>query len=224
MAPLPPAGDVVRVQWKHTNAGNVDVMSRMYFAYTGSNPSATGLSSMASTIAGNWNTAMAPITGDPYTLTEIVIEDLSSLSGAVGTWTGSHAGTRGTQEMSLATATLVNFLLSRRYRGGKPRIYIPPGAGSDFTNEQQWSSTYVGLVQTAITAWIADIIAAGPSGTTISDQVNVSYYSGFTSVQNPVTKRYRNINTLRVTPEVDVIQSVSVNSKPANQRRRLGKR
>jgi hypothetical protein len=116
---------------------------------------------------------------------------------------------------------LFNGTVLRRYRGGKPRSYWPFGTYSDLANPSQWSTTYITAVTTAMDAFLAHMLAITESGTSLTSQVNVSLYSGFTSVENPVTHRWRNIPTYRTgTIPVDDIVSYSINAKPGTQRRR----
>jgi hypothetical protein len=115
---------------------------------------------------------------------------------------------------------LVNFLITRRYRGGKPRWYLPWGGGGDLTSRQEWTAGFITNVTSAISAIRTGFIGASSGSTSVSNQVNVSYYSGFTAVENPITHRWRNVPTLRATPAVGVIESYSVAGLVSSQRRR----
>jgi hypothetical protein len=117
-------------------------------------------------------------------------------------------------------AVLVNYLISRRYRGGKPRAYLPWGDAGQLTSRQSWSGTFVTAVDSAFSTFYAAVIGLSAGSTTITDHVNVSYYDGFTVVTDPVTHRARNVPTLRGTPIVDVILSFAANPRPGSQRRR----
>jgi hypothetical protein len=221
---LPAVPSTIRVQWKGSQSVDLDIINRMYFQYSGSSPTAAQLNTMASTVATAWNSDMGSVTNSGYTLTEVIIEDLNSSTGAVGTATVSHGGPRGGNGSSLAQAMLVNFTLARRYRGGKPRIYLPPPASTDYNTPDAWTTGVITATTTAIQSFISGIIAAVWTGGGTLTQVNVSYYEGFTVFTGP-TGRARNIPKLRTGgPQVDAITSSAANIKPANQRRRLGKR
>ena len=50
--------------------------------------------------------------------------------------------------------------------------------------------------------------------------VNVSFFEGFTPVQNPITLRYRNVPKIRTVPLIDIISTITANPAPCFQRRR----
>lgn len=224
MPALPAVPSTVRVQLKHTFGVDNDLMVRFYLQYSGSAPTAAQLNTFCTAIATAWNSDMAAQISSLVTLVEVIAEDLSSSTGATGSWSGTHSGTSGTTEIPLSTAMLVNFTIARRYRGGKPRMYWPPPNGGDLTSPSAWSTATITAWNTALGSFFTAAEAAVWTGGGTLSQVNVSYYSGFTAFKGP-TGRYRNIATLRTGgPVVDAITSVTANGKPANQRRRLGKR
>lgn len=220
MPPLPPAGNVIRVQLQHKKDADLNILDRLYFAYTGSPPAASDLNTYCTSVAAAWNTSLKPEASPDITLTEVIAEDLSSSSGAVGADTVAIVGTRSGGIMAAQTAVLVNFQLSRRYRGGKPRVYLPYGSQTDLSNGQQWGNTFTSAFHTAFTTFLAAISTATVGPATLTGQVSVSYYKDFTSVQDPITMRWRNIPTPRATPVVDGVSSFTVNPSLGSQRRR----
>lgn len=221
MPALPSVPDVLRIQFKWTSSSDVDVLCRLYWQYSGTAPTNGQLATMASTLAGNMNTVYGSYWHSDVTLTECIITDLSSPTAATGSATVSHAGTLTGTELPANTALLINFQVARRYRGGKPRLYLPLGSSSEMLTTQTWSTTFTtnvlsqyGTVQTDI----ANAIAVW--GSSVS-QVNVSYYKGFTVFTEP-SGRARNIPTLRAGgPVVDTVTGYSVNPKFGSQRRRV---
>lgn len=211
---------MLRLQLKHTYANDLDVLSRLYLAYTGTAPTSANLNTMATTVGTAWGTNLKALAPNEITLTEVIITDLTTTSSGVGVAATSVVGTRGTAYIAAGSALLFNFLVDRRYRGGKPRMYAPFGISTDLSTAQLWSSTFRTACVTGLTNFRTAVIAAAPSGTTITAQVNVSYYLGFTSVQNPVTLRWKNIPTARTTPVVDTVTGIQANPSPASQRRR----
>jgi len=81
-------------------------------------------------------------------------------------------------------------------------------------------------VTAALNLFFADLLAITEGGTSVSQLVNVSYYGQliaglpFTSVQNPITKRWRNVPNVRTTPIVDPVLGWTANVKVGTQRRR----
>lgn len=153
-------------------------------------------------------------------LTGVKVTDLSSSSGGVGEHSQSTAGTGNVASLPGGTSVLVNYLINRRYRGGKPRSYFPWGSETEMATRQSWVGTFITDCTSALTTYFAAVIGLVVGGTTLTSHVNVSYYEGFTVVTNPVTGRSRNVPKLRTTPVVDDILSWSVSAKPGSQRRR----
>src|SRR6202035_2060315 len=114
-------------------------------------------------------------------------------------WPGSTPAARSGAELPINDVALLNFTISRRYRGGKPRTYNPWGAQPDLTSSQRWGSSFITECESKWAAFVAEWQAFSEGTMVIGVQKNVSFYSGFASVQNPVTKRCSNIPTPRTT-------------------------
>jgi hypothetical protein len=147
--------------------------------------------------------------------------DLSSSSGAQSTYSATHAGTRAGGPLGPATCVLTSWIITRRYRGGKPRSYWPFFSDNDLAADLSWMAGSVTAMQTATQLFYNDMVAI-TSGTAAIDYLSsVSYYSGFTSVLNPITGRTKDVSKLRTAgPVVDKIVSFATNPRPASQRRR----
>jgi hypothetical protein len=191
-----------------------------YFEYSGGPPSATNLSSMAAAAVSAADTAFAGTMTANQGMTECEITDLSGPSYAQGSGGTPWVGTVSDERCSPGTAVLVNHTVGRRYRGGKPRSYLPLGTAGDITTAGLWSSASLSVFAGAWGSWVAAVKASG-SGCTVTQIVNVSYYDGFTVVTSPTTGRARNVPKLRVGgPVVDVVNSHTVPANIASQRRR----
>jgi hypothetical protein len=220
MPALPPVPTTIRVTLKHTAGLDLDVVNRFYLQYTGTAPTNAMMNTFATSVSTAWAGNIESVCNPVVKLTEVDVVDLSSPTGAVGLDSSVKTGSRTGQINAGGVATLVNFHIARRYRGGKPRIYTPWLNASDLTDEQDWTGASLSSALTAWNAFMTAVKALTWTGATIANQVNVSYYTGFASVQNPVTLRWKNISTPRAAPLVDVIVSASINPKPASQRRR----
>jgi hypothetical protein len=163
---------------------------------------------------------MFPFWSPEVQLTSVTVTDLSSSTGGVGQYFGSQAGDRGGPVMPAGVAVLVNYAIGRRYRGGKPRSYLVFFVADDMATTQTWEAASVTSLHAALVTYFAAVIGLASGGVTITQHVNVSYYSGFLSSENPVTHRWRNISTPRAVPLVDQISSFAVNGIPSSQRRR----
>jgi hypothetical protein len=223
MAALPDVAQVVRIQLRHTLESDTDVLPRFYLNYAGSAPTDAQLNTFCTSIATAWNSDLSPFHGSEVTLTEVLAVDLSTATSAVGAAGVSHAGSRSGGPLPAGTAALLNFAISRRYRGGRPKMFMPAFTVTDILNAQSWATTAPGNLLTAWNSFMTAVLAAGWSGAGTLTQVNVSYYEGFTVYNPGGGKRAKNVPTPRATPVVDLIIATSVSIRPASQRRRLGK-
>lgn len=214
-----PASPCVRVRLIYTQSDAADAGSRFYLSYTGSAPTVANLNTLAGDIAASWNTRIAPNVGFAFVLTEIDILDIATNSGNSGLWTGSHAGTAETNNLSSNAATNVEFQIARRYRGGKPRMYFPPGTVEQSANGGNWSSGYITQVNTTVAEFFSDIEALSIGSMGSLTHVNLSYYSGFKNVTNS-SGRERAVPTYRTSALLDTITGYECKKLIGSQRRR----
>lgn len=220
MPALPPVPKVLRIVNETTDGNDLRAISRVYFQYTGAAPTAAQLNILAGAADTAWTGNMAPIYLAGNTHLGHVIEDLTSATSAVGSSTAATAGTRAGSAMAAGTALVVSFAISRRYRGGHPRMYLAAGGSGDLSTRQTWGGAFLAAANAAAQGYLDAIAAAVWAGGGVLGQVNVSYYQGFTPFRYP-SGRYRNIPNLRVGgPIVDAVNSVSASPKVGSQRRR----
>jgi hypothetical protein len=219
MPALPTIPNVLSTQlhWNDGTDGNVS--STMFWRYGGSPPNSADCSNFAVTLE-NAFAAENALWDTRTELTGCTATDLSSNSGGVGSSTGSTNGTLGGDTLAGGTAVVVSYLITRRYRGGKPRNYFPWGDSNSLNTKQLWLPAYVASVAAGMASAISAFIGTVEGATTISAHVNVSYYEGFTVVTSPTTGRARNVPKLRTTPVVDDIVGRTVLGRPGSQRRR----
>lgn len=220
MPPLPSPGAVIKsvINWRVD--ANELAKTIHYWSYSGGSPVAGDLSTLASDIVDNGQGEFQDLAGDTVGMLSCECTDLSSDMGAQATAGTPWVGTRGAGILAAGTAVLVNHSIARRYRGGKPRTYLPLGIASDLTTGGVWSNAFTGAVDGAWGAFTGDIVGGSYGGITITNIVNVSYYSGFTVVTSPTTGRSRNVPKLRSSPIVNAFTGHTVSELVASQRRR----
>lgn len=220
MPPLPSPGAVIKVEFGFAVMGDVNVLTRLFFKYTGGPPTVADLTTIADDIGTDYGTDVKTYALPQVVLNTVTVTDLATSSGNVGLASPAVAGTNAGGLVSPGTATLFNYTVSRRYRGGKPRSYWPLGAESDIATTGLWGSTYLSNVQTAVNTLRLAIEGISTPSCDVGAQVNVSYYEGFTAVENPITGRWKNVSKLRDVPVVDLITLSTANAKIGSQRRR----
>jgi hypothetical protein len=213
--------NVIRVTYAFTVGEDVNAQVRQFYAYTGSAPTSAQLVTTATDVRGPVYDLFATLMDADTSATTLTIEDLSSDLGAVGVATGTTVGSRAGGELGADTAALVNYVIGRHYRGGKPRSYWPFGTSTDLASRGLWSSDFVGTMDTSMSTIQSEWAGAGVGGFTVGGQVNVSYYQGFTPVVNPITLRTRDVakpRTVAIAP--DIVTAAVCSPKVASQRRR----
>jgi hypothetical protein len=193
--------------------------SRFYLSYSGSAPTGANCTTLAGTVATAWAGDLAGVVNTDWTLSEVDVLDIATHSGASGQWSGSHPGTVSGTPMPAQTAANVEYGIARRYRGGKPRMYLPPGVTGNAENDTQWTTAYVGNFQTGVSNLIIDIGTTGPGAMGTLAHVNVSYYQGFTNITN-TSGRTRAAPKYRDTALVDAVTGYFGKQEISSQRRR----
>jgi len=221
MPALPAAAGVIRTALSGTTTGGGVWLTRYYQHYSGTAPTNAQLHTFNASQITNFNADLKSLINATFILTQVTSEDLSSSTGAVDVTATSQTGTRAGSAVTGAACVVCSYEIARRYRGGHPRGYWVFGSDSDITDDRDWSTTLVNAVNTGIAAYFTANAAAGWTGAGTITQVNVSYYSGFTVVTNPITGRARNVPTLRVTPTIDTVTSIVARQSIGTQRRRL---
>jgi hypothetical protein len=218
VVPLP-ASPCVRVRLVYNEGAVGEGGNRFYLSYSGSAPSGANCSSLATSIAGFWVTDLAPVVNPAFTLNEVDVLDITTNSGLSGQWTGSDAGARIGTPLPVQCSTNVEFGIARRYRGGKPRMYLPPANDADKANEASWTAGFITAVNSGVLAFFTAIhgLSVGSMGTL--QHVNLSYYKGFTNVTNS-SGRERAVPTYRPTALLDQVVGYSGKTIIGSQKRR----
>lgn len=194
--------------------------SRFYLSYSGGAPSAANCVTLANDIATAWNTDLAALVYINNVLTEVDVLDIASDSGAFGTAAVSHAGTLDGATLTANVATNVEFDLARRYRGGKPRMFLPTPDGTKLVSEDKWTDAFIAAVNTGVAAFFTAIEALSVGSMGSLSHVNVSYYSGFTNVTNSSGRTRAAPKYRTPTAKVDTVTGYACKAVVGSQRRR----
>jgi hypothetical protein len=221
MPPLPSVPNVLVIQLKFM-VGNANVLSRVHVRCASGTPSRDEVSVYAANIDVQIGAHLLPLFSPQVKTVEVMVTDLSSNEyGARGIAPSQQVGTRPGLPNGAAVAALINFRVARRYRGGKPRVYVPFFVSSDLTPALMWSEGALAEGTAAWGAFMSGVLTCAPPALRVVDQVNVSYYEGFEVVTDLRTGRARNSPQLRPGgPAVDKISGFSINPKLGSQRRR----
>lgn len=197
------------------------MLSRVHVRYASGAPTRDELIAYAASIDAEVSTHLLPLCSAQVRTAEVMVTDLTSNVAARGIVTSALPGTRAGLPNGAGVAALINFRVARRYRGGKPRIYVPLFVAADLTDHLTWSSEALAEGTASWEAFMSGLMNRTPPGLRVVEQVNVSYYEGFEVVMDPRTGRSRNVSKLRSDgPQVDRITGFAINPKLGSQRRR----
>lgn len=222
MPPLPPVSGLVRLLIQYTLPGVTNALTRLFFQGTGSTTN-SALNSWCSSVGTNWAANMAGTAGSQLTAIGATAEDLTSTTAPVGSASFSHAGSVSGAEIEPAVCFVMRNHTDLRERGGHSRSYLPGVATTQLSaaGANTWSTSAQTNIPTSWSTFIGSISGSnGPTGYSNFVQVMPNYYKGFTSVQNPITHRWRNIPTPLATPVIYVVTAYSANPQVGSQRRR----
>jgi hypothetical protein len=214
-----PASPCLRVRLGYTDNAGTDAGNRFYLSYSGGAPTSAQLTTLATDIATAWASNLASVVYTGFTLTEVDIVDITTLTGASATVAVSHAGTDSSGAVTTSVATNIEFEIARRYRGGKPRMFLPPAGLGNLSTSDKWTTTFIGAVNTGIAGFFTAIAALSVGSMTALTHVNLSYYKGFTNLANS-SGRERAVPQYKATATLDTITGYSTKAVVGAQRRR----
>lgn len=214
-----PASPCIRVRLDYQETDGFFGGSRFFLSYSGSAPTTANLNTLAGDISSQWGTHIAPLMSTTWTLTEVDCLDIASNSGASGLWQGIVAGTDAGSPSAAQVATNIEYKISRRYRGGKPRMFLPPGTDTQRADLSHWSASYISSVNTGIAAFFTAIEALSIGAIGTLAHVNLSYYSGFTNVTNS-SGRTRAAPKYRTSALLDTVTGYTCKAEMGSQKKR----
>lgn len=214
-----PESPCVRVRLDYRQTDGFDAGSRFYLSYAGAAPTAGNCITLAGDVEAAWLTNLAPLIPVDFSLVEVDVLDIASESGASGQWTGDEAGTRSGVAFPAQVATNVEYDIARRYRGGKPRMFLPPGNQEDGLDAGHWSTTFIDDVNAGVAAFFTELAGLSIGAMGALAHVSLSYYKGFENITNS-SGRERAVPTYRAAALVDLVNNYSCKGQMGSQRRR----
>lgn len=214
-----PASPCVRVRLNYNDTPGNLLGSRFYLSYSGSAPTSGNCATLATDIANAWDANLSSLVSSQFSLAEVDVLDIATDSGSSGQWTGSNEGTDSSQYIPSNAATNIEFGIARRYRGGKPRMFLPPPGSDKLNTVNDWTAAFLTASNAGIEAFFSDIgdLDIGSMGTLA--HVNLSYYKGFTNITNS-SGRERAVPTYRDSALLDTINGYFTKATVGSQRRR----
>lgn len=192
MAALPPVPGCIKAQIGWYIGGNARAENVLHFMVSGGPPSASALAGLAAIIQAAQVTEFKSSTSTANGIESCTCTDISSTSGAQGVGGTVTGGSLTGGYNSAATSMVINHHVSQRYRGGKPRSYLPLGNQANLSTPGQWTNTFATNMTTNWASFITQCLAATSGGVAITSFVAVSYYHAGAVRSTPVTYTINN--------------------------------
>jgi hypothetical protein len=193
---------------------------RFFLQYTGTAPSVSDLDAFAGVVSGQYAVHLAGEATADRIMDGVVVTDLTSPTSAVGVDSGLVPGTNGGGSLPADVCVLQSKVITRRYRGGHPRVYWPFFSEAELQDAQTWKVTPLGTLSANYASFRAGLPSGLWSGASGIADVNVSYYSGNTVFMG-TTGRARNVSKVRLASVIDPEASYIFRAGIASQRKRL---
>lgn len=223
MAARPPVPLCIQVRPSWEIGGDFTAENVLHYLYTGTAPTSAACTAIAATVCSNLAAHVQGLQGANVLLQGCTVLDLASSTGAQGFSPTGYTGSRTGTTMPASVCGNVGFTIANRYRGGKPKMFLPCGVQADTNSSQIWTGAFVTAVSAGVTTALAANIGFSVSGCTVAQQVAVSYYQGYNTPTTSPSGRVRQSPKLRVSPITYPISASILRSRIGSQRRRLGK-
>lgn len=183
VVPLPDTS-TIRVRLDYTQTDGFKAGSRFFLSYAGSPPTGANCTTIANDIEVAWLANLAGLIPAAWSLTEIDVLDITTETGLSGQWTGVEAGTRDGTALPAQVASGVEYDIALRYRGGKPRMYLPGGVENDLLDAGRWTTDFTSGLGAVTSEFFTAVEAIDVGAVGALQHINLSYYKGFTNVTN----------------------------------------
>lgn len=214
-----PASPCVRVRLKYLESDSGLAGNRFYLSYSGSAPTGANCVTLATDVANAWVADIAPLVTAAWALTEVDVLDIASETGLSGSFGGTFGGTRSGTTLPYQCASNIEFNILQRYRGGKPRIFLPPGTESDLVDPGHWDNTFIAALNSGFSSFMTAITGASIGAMGTLAHVDLSYFKGFTNITNS-SGRERAVPTYRDSALVRPVVGYSAKAVVGSQKRR----
>ena len=214
-----PASPCVRVSMDYLQLDAFVAVSRFFLSYAGSPPSGANCVTLATDVMTAWVAHLSPLIDTDYGLVEVDVLDIGTDSGLSGQWTGNETATRSGVSLPSQCAVNVEYNIERRYRGGKPRMFLPSAVQTDLQDADHWNVTFIDEANAGMAAFFAELEALSIGSLGTLAHVNLSYYKGFTNLTNS-SGRERAVPTYRDAALLDTVVGYSCKALMGSQRRR----
>ncbi|MBA0086836.1 MAG: hypothetical protein HRJ53_17785, partial [Acidobacteria bacterium Pan2503] len=162
---LPVVPGVIKVSLGWLNGG-VQWGSNIHFHYSSAPPDDATCAQCAGLVALEFGAAVMPNLSNDCAFNHVEVMDLSSKSGGVAINSPSTIGGHTEPTISDSACFMLNHKIKQRYRGGKPRTYLPGVVTIQCTDGKTLTSAAINAINTGWDLFVGNM-RSGSSGMAI---------------------------------------------------------
>ena len=204
-ANAPPVGSAKAI-WSFTFAG-ASWSTGMWLLLTGT-PAPGDLSDLATDLYGTFQTTILPNLSSSCILEECTVHYFPEGEELTATSVASHAGSDEAEILGINSAAVLSWIISTRYRGGKPRNYLGGLSQASLDSSRSISDGLVSALTSDAADWLTAVNGLAPGSITTVSAGTVHFFSGGVAL-DPST--------------FDPYIGVSAQKRLCSQRRRTGR-
>lgn len=180
-----------------------------------------GINALATIGRSAWITRLVPHTTANWNLGDVEAVDLTDTGDRSAIATGALApGTDPNQEAAIGASFMINFNIARRYKGGHPRVYLPPMAIQSMVAGDTWVGAAADAYKLSFDNWIDDVLvgvadAGQPGALHVVPRYTYSYSYD--------DKRHKVVKTRTGPNGAPQVIGTLASSQVRSQRRRYGR-
>jgi hypothetical protein len=220
ITPLPVVPNVIKLTVSCAGNDGRTAMNVFHMSYGGPGPSYDECANIAEALWNGWVANMTPLQPGQTSLVETSCTDLGSTTTATATYNNDSTPVPGTSTHGMVpfqACFVVSKFVSLRYRGARPRSYLPIGTTEDMNDDGDWKADTVTVWTASWVTIIEDLVGGSPYGSTnLALECSVSYYS---AVENP-TPPHRRIDPPYLVLDIP-LDGYTGQTKMGTQRKRI---
>jgi hypothetical protein len=196
--------------------------TKLHFSIAAASATPADLQTLVNGVGAALNGNVSAAIGTHVKLVTVTATELGSGQQNTASAQPNMVGTRAGAWLPANACVLALYKIGVRYRGGKPRSYLPFGTAPDLADAQTLTSAAVTDLQQKWITGVTNIIGIAAGSAKPTGAVTVSYYGG----TPPALAQNKNGETTwhsqrRQNPVTYPVLNTTISTRLASQRRRL---
>lgn len=212
---------VAQIRVKGTVGPNQWAIVNHFSNGTGSAWTQAQVNALANVGRSAWLNRLVQHTTSNFKVADVETVDLTDTGDRSAIQTGTPVGgSLAGAPMGIGTSVMINFNIAKRYKGGHPRIYLPPMSTTECPDGDVWTGAALDAYKLAYDNWVSDVLAGLVSAGISAPLHVVPRYLYSYSYDD---KRHKVVKTRTGPNGAPQVIGTLASSQVRTQRRRFGK-